>query len=143
MQRRVVIFEDDNSSRKLLTAVLEKQGYEVISAADPMLCPIYAKLGETCPHEDACGDFLLTDNRMPYMSGLDFVEAQSQRGCKGIIQCKAIISASWSTYDRSRAETLGCMTFDKPYSINKLTAWMLEQEKMIPADRKLVDLDAC
>ncbi len=96
MRPRIIVFEDDEASRNLLTLVLERRGYEVISSPDPTLCPIYSNLGESCPHEDACGDFLLTDNRMPRMTGIDFVEVQSQRGCKGIVKNKAVISGTWS-----------------------------------------------
>ena len=142
MKPRVIVFEDDETSRQLLTMVLERRGYEVISSSDPTICPIYSNLEESCPHEDACGDFLLTDNRMPRMTGLDFVEAQNRRGCKGIVNNKAVISGTWTQLEREKAETLGCKIFCKPYSLAELLEWLDEQEKKIPPDRKLVALNA-
>ena len=142
MKPRIIVFEDDEVNRKLIALVLEQKGYEVISSADPTICPLYSNLEETCPHEDACGDFLLTDNRMPRMTGLDFVEAQSRRGCKGVVKNKAVVSGSWSPAEREKAENLGCKIFSKPYRIAEILEWLAEQEKKIPSDRKLAVLDA-
>lgn len=35
---------------------------------------------DTCPVTTACADLLLTDQKMPDMSGLEFLQAQYQRG---------------------------------------------------------------
>ena len=140
MKLRAIVFEDDEANLELITLVLERRGYEVISAADPTICPVYSNLEESCPHEDACGDFLMTDNRMPRMTGLDFVEAQSRRGCKGVVKNKAVISGSWCPEEQERAEELGCKIFKKPYSIKEVSEWLDEEEKKIPADRKLAVL---
>ena len=140
MQPRAIILEDDHSLRQLLSGVLESKGYEVVSASDPTICPIYANLQGICPHEFACGDFLLTDNRMPRMSGLEFVQAQTQRGCKGVVQNKAILSATWTDEDLQTAMQLGCKIFTKPYRFAEIHQWLDEQATKIPADRKLDDL---
>jgi len=121
--------------------LLESRGYEVISAPDPTLCPIYATLEERCPHDEACGDFLLTDNRMPNMTGLEFVEAQNRRGCKGIVEHKAIISGTWSTQEREKAEKLGCKIFTKPYRVEEICSWLDKRRKKIPPHRNLVEFD--
>jgi CheY-like chemotaxis protein len=141
MKIRAIVFEDDESSLKLITLVLERKGYEVIGTSDPTLCPIYSNLNQPCPHEDACGDFLLTDNRMPRMTGLDFIAAQSRRGCKGIVNNKAVISSSWTPEERKMAKALGCKIFKKPYRIKEISEWLDEAEKKISNDRKLVVLD--
>jgi CheY-like chemotaxis protein len=142
MKLRVIVLEDDEANRKLITMVLERRGYEVISSSDPAICPIYSNQEGSCPHEDACGDFLLTDNQMPSMTGLDFIEAQNRRGCKGIVKHKAVLSGSWSLAEREKAERLGCKIFSKPYSIAEVSEWLDEQAKQIPPDRKLAALDA-
>ena len=141
MKLRVIVLEDDDASRMLIVMVMEKRGYEVISAPDPTSCPIYTNLEEPCLHEDGCCDFLLTDNQMPRMTGLEFIDAQSRRGCKVIVNNKAIISASWRPKELEKAEKLGCKTFSKPYNIAEISKWFDEQEQMIPPDRKLVVLD--
>ncbi|WP_020674998.1 response regulator [Geopsychrobacter electrodiphilus] len=140
MTPRIIVFEDDEASRRLMTILLEQRGYEVISAADPTICPLYSDREKPCPHVDACGDILLTDNRMPNMTGLEFVETQSQRGCKGIIQNKAVISGTWSSKECEQAEKLGCKMFYKPVCISEIFEWIEEQITKIPLNRKLAPL---
>lgn len=141
MQPRIIVFEDDPVSRKLITLILEEAGYEVISAVDPTMCPLYDNLDAQCTHVDACGDFLLTDNQMPRMTGLEFVETQGRRGCKGVVQNKAVISAALTLEQRAKAEDLGCKVFRKPFRIEEILTWVEERKKLIPPDRKLTPLD--
>ncbi len=141
MKYRVIVIEDDASCRMLLTAILEQRGYEVLSFSDPCACPLYVDPQCECLHEHACGDFLVTDNRMPKMTGLEFVDRQENRGCKGIIHNKAVISATWNTEELSKAESLGCKVFSKPYDLAQIEQWLDEREKEIPRDRKLVAFD--
>lgn len=138
---RAIVIDDDASCRSLLETLLKHKGYEVISLEEPMACPLYADPFCTCPHEHACGDFLLTDNRMPRMTGLEFVERQSRGGCKGVVVNKAVLSANWSEEDLATARRLGCRVFAKPYNLREISAWLDEREKTIPPGRKLVPFD--
>ncbi len=140
MKPRVIILEDDESSRTLLRLLLEERGFEVLAFADPTICPIYTDSHSACTHDDACGDFLLTDNRMPGMSGLDFVAEQTRRGCKGIIRNKAVMSATWSDEELSRAEDMGCKVFKKPYQVSEIIEWLELQSRKLDPDRKLAVL---
>lgn len=142
MNHRVIVLEDDDAIRKLFTLMLEDWGFEVVSASDATLCPLFAALNECCPHEDACGDFLLADNRMPNMTGLELIERQSQRGCKGTVKNKAVFSAAWNQEELDKAEALGCKIFSKPYSFTDVYEWLNERKKNIPYDRKLLALSA-
>lgn len=139
---RAIIIDDDASCRALLEVLLKQRGYEVISLSDPTACPLYAGSQCSCPQDHACGDFLLTDNRMPRMTGIEFVERQSQRGCKGIVGNKAILSGTWAEDELAHAERLGCQVFDKPYNFREIMAWLDEREKQILPGRKLVVFDS-
>jgi len=141
MRPRAIIFEDDDTLRALLLNILHQRDYEVISASSPMGCPVYEDLTALCPHEYACGDFLITDNNMPAMTGLEFVQAQEQRGCKGVVRNKAVMSACWADNELTLANSLGCKVFKKPFRISEINNWLDEREKRIPYDRKLEDLD--
>ncbi|BCR04504.1 hypothetical protein DESUT3_15730 [Desulfuromonas versatilis] len=141
MKFRAIVLEDDEGCRELLTVILRQRGYEVLSFADPTVCPIFSEPMNACPHEDACGDILVSDNHMPRLSGIEFVEAQTLRGCKGIIQNKAIISANWSQEEREKAERLGCRIFSKPFDIDEICNWLEEREKQIPPSRKLASFN--
>ncbi len=141
MKPRAIVIEDDDACRALVTQLLEQKGYEVLSFSDPTVCPVYSDPEAPCPHEDACGDFLLTDNQMPNMTGLDFVESQCRRGCKGMVRNKAVLSGTWRPEELEKAEQLGCKVFRKPFNIKAISEWLDEQLKTIPPDRKLVVFD--
>jgi len=75
------------------------------------------------------------------MNGLDFLDLQQQGNCLLKIDCKVIISASWSAADLAKAEELGIKAFHKPYQFDQIGAWLDQQEKLIAADRILSDID--
>ena len=140
MRPRLIVIEDDKHCRELLSLILRQNDYDVISLAEPTACPLYSDLESECSHEDACGDFLLTDNRMPRMSGLQFIEIQQARGCKGAVHNKAVISASWTDDELKHAERLGCQIFSKPLDVENILKWLRERKRLIPAGRKLAAL---
>lgn len=137
---RAFVFDDDRDTREVLRIVLEDRGYEVLAYRHPSMCPIFLDTKCPCPRDHACGDILLTDMNMPFVSGLEFIENQTRNGCKGIVQNKAVMSGAWTDELRARAKALGCRTFTKPISFGKLDLWLDERERMIDPNRKLTDL---
>lgn len=141
MRPRIIVIDDDKHCRELLSMILERNGYEVICLSEPLACPLYQDLDAQCSHDDPCGDLLLTDNRMPGMTGLQFIKIQQTRGCKGAVLNKAIISASWTDEEQQQAEQLGCKILRKPYSIDELLAWIEERVAQLSPLRKLTSLE--
>lgn len=139
MKFRAIVIDDDQSCRSLLAMFLRQRGYEVICLPDPTACPLFEDEDCTCLQEEVCGDFLLSDNRMPGMTGLEFIDRQVRGGCKGVVGNKALLSGSWQPAELEEAERLGCQVFDKPYRTHEIAAWLDRRERFIPADRKLVD----
>ncbi|OEU60490.1 MAG: hypothetical protein BA870_00320 [Desulfuromonadales bacterium C00003094] len=139
MQLRAIVIDDDEACRTLLALRLRQRGYEVICLPGPTACPLYKDAECSCPQDEVCGDFLLTDNRMPDMSGLELIERQTKGGCKGMVGQKAVLSGTWSQEDLRKAQGLGCMVFDKPYHAEAIETWLDAREKFIPSDRRLVD----
>jgi CheY-like chemotaxis protein len=88
----------------------------------------------------ACGDVFITDNIMPNMTGLDFMETQTRHGCKAIAKNKAVMSATWADADLERVKRLDCKRFQKPFRMEEILRWVAECEKRIDPDRKLTDL---
>jgi len=136
---RAIVIDDMDFCRNLLTEFLEDRGYEVISFADITSCPLFPPRDTPCPKQSACADFLLTDNRMPHMQGLDFLELQATGECHIKTFGKAIFSAHWSQEELAKAEQLGCKSFQKPYDLAALRRWLDEQETLIPPDRILIN----
>ena len=137
---RAVVIDDMDFCRDLLTDFLEDRGYQVLSLADATSCPLFPPRDINCPKQSACADFLLTDNRMPHMQGLDFLDLQATSECHLKTHCKAIFSANWTQEELDKAAQLGCKIFHKPYDLAALESWLDEQEKLIPKDRVLTDL---
>lgn len=141
MQLRAIVIDDDEACRLLLVQMLKRRGYEVFSLPSPEACPVFKDSECTCPKDAACGDFLLTDNQMPGITGLEFVARQVQAGCKGDVSNKAVLSGTWSQEELWQAQQLGCKVFDKPYRTGEIEAWLDAREKLIPEDRRLLDAE--
>jgi len=65
-KKRIMVVDDEESLRELLTAIMEQEGYEVIIAADGNEC--LKKLKTVRP------DLILLDMMMPGMSGREVCE---------------------------------------------------------------------
>jgi CheY-like chemotaxis protein len=134
---RAIVVDDMDFCRDLLADFLNERGYEVFSFPDVTACPLFPARNSSCPQQNACADFLLTDNRMPHMQGLDFLELQRQGKCPITTARKAIFSAHWTAEELSRAEQLECQIFHKPYDLLTLSSWLDQQEKLILPERTL------
>lgn len=139
---RVIVIDDVDFCRELLTEFLEKQGYQVVSLANVTACTLFSAHYSQCLKNKACADFLLTDNRMPHMLGLDYLELVKYGNCYINPSCKAIFSANWTEDELRKIEQLGYKYFHKPYNLKALSDWMIQQEKLISPNRELVDLDS-
>ena len=138
MKYRAIVIEDNEAFRTTISSMLEMRGYEVFSYSEPLLCPVY--LDRECQHEHPCMDILITDVRMPNMTGLDFIENQTRYGCKAIVGNKAVISGAWEDDEIERAKRLGCQMFEKPFKINEINKWLNECEERTDPNRKLANL---
>jgi CheY-like chemotaxis protein len=121
---KAVIIDDVDLCRNFLTDVLEDRGYEVDSYSFAQTFPFCSKHGAQCQREQACADLLLTDNRMPVLTGLELIEKQQARGCKMAAGSRAVVSGCWTKEDRQKAKELGCQTFEKPYDLKGIYAWL-------------------
>lgn len=85
MKFRAIVIDDDESCRSLLSMMLQQRGYEVVCLPYPTACPLFEDEECSCLQEEVCGYFLFSDNRMPGISGLEFVERQLAAGrtCRG------------------------------------------------------------
>ena len=140
MKLRAVVIDDDKEIRSVISSITELRGFEVLSFSEPLLCPIYLDSACPCPYDYACMDLLITDNRMPNMTGVDFIENQMRNGCKAIAKNKAVISGEFTEADLEQANRLGCQISTKPFRIEELNKWLDECEKRIDPNRKLAEL---
>ena len=140
MQKRALIFDDEELIRFLYRDVCQKHGYEVFEFSSPAYCPLHARNQCVCAAGEACTDIIISDLDMPKVKGLDFVEAQIRKGC----HCQHILlvtgSCDESTY--AQARKLGCKVIEKPFRIQQIDAWLDEVDRSLSTTRVLHDIDA-
>lgn len=139
MQPRTLIFEDDPALRQLLRTVLTARGHEVLDFATPIACALLTERHCCCPRDTACADILLTDMRMPQMTGLELLRLQAAMGCKALAENKAVVSAQLDTEQRAELAALGSHFLPKPFHIRTLMDFIEACEERIPAERQLTD----
>ena len=110
MSRNVLVIDDEENLRHMLTVVLEKAGYAVSSAADGKEA---LSLTETTPF-----NLILCDLRMPEMDGLAFLEEASTRG----IEAPILMMSAYGTIDTAvEAMKLGASDYiSKPFKPDEI-----------------------
>ena len=138
MSNRVLIFDDEEGIRQALQSLFETKKYEVFSFPHPVACPLSKEKVCPCPEGHACSDIILSDLKMPFKNGLDFIEEQIKKGCK----CKhiALMSGFFTDDDVSYANLKGLKIFKKPFHLSEIIKWLGQVEKDIDPERKLSDL---
>ena len=134
---RALIFDDDETIRKILWMFFDDRGYEVFTFPHPKSCDLVDLKTCLCPVSHACADLILTDLNMPFMKGLDFIEHQKSKGCK--VSNLALMSGDLTEEVSERAGILGIKLFEKPFSVKELEEWVEAGEKNIPENRSLYD----
>jgi DNA-binding response OmpR family regulator len=134
---RVFIFEDNDIIRSALEHILQKQGYEVFTFSDPLMCQAFA-FDHDCAEENACADIIISDINMPQKTGMELFKERRQKGCK--VKYWALMSADWRESDLKDAQRLGCHIFYKPFSMEEMLRWVDDCTKKLDQERKLSDL---
>ena len=124
--KKALIFDDNEMLRTLLTEILTHEQFEVTAFSDPI--SFISQQEKTCCHRETepCFDVIITDNAMPGMTGLEFLERLKSFGCKLADQRKAIISGNWSADDLIRAKKINSKVFHKPVPIDVLIQWLAD-----------------
>ena len=107
---KIIVADDDNSIRTVVTQALNRAGYDVVPVADGAGLMAQIESGE--------GDLVVTDVVMPDDNGLDMIpRIKSQRDTLPII----VMSAQTTLLTAVRASELGAYEYlPKPFDINEL-----------------------
>lgn len=114
---KVLIVDDDESSRQLLSEVLEANGYQVGAVEDGSAARIELS-------RDGDYRIVVADLRMPKETGLDlFRHLRQQNSNYGIILMSSFISGT----EREMAEQLGVHALlEKPFRLNEFVQVVAE-----------------
>ena len=120
---KALVLEDNKEHRNIMCMILNSLDVEVVSFEDPTC---FLKQSDTCPVDMPYLDFILTDNDMPNMTGVDFLERLQEMNCKINSKWKAIMSGNFKENDIERIEKLGSKVFHKPCSLDDISGWIEE-----------------
>jgi CheY-like chemotaxis protein len=128
---RAIIFDDEIILLDLFKKWMVQRGYEVLTFSEPKACQLYANHSDKCTQKHRCADVVITDFRMPNMTGLEMLQIQKQRGCKLDVKQKAVISGDIESENKRLIKEMGVSFFQKPLIIPEFSAWLSECEKRI------------
>ena len=114
MKTHILIVEDDDALRRLLTYALEREGYQTLGAArgDEALEMV----------EDECPDLLILDWMVPGVSGLELCRRLRRRKTTQTIPV-LMLTARSDESDRVRGLETGADDYvSKPFSMAELVA---------------------
>jgi len=117
-----------------------QRGYEVLTFNEPSVCPFYEIHPDKCLQEHKCADVVITDFKMPVMTGLELFQNQHKIGCKLDVEHKAVISGDLGREHRNSIKEMGGSFFKKPLIIPEFSKWLAECEKRIDLSVPLVPL---
>jgi CheY-like chemotaxis protein len=132
---RGIVLDDDDDDRFFIKRLLESRGYEVLAYDAPTECPLFHAHECQCGQTEACCDILITDVDMPKVSGLEFLEQQTQKGCK--IPNIAVASGAWSDSKLEYAQRLGFTPLEKTPTWDALTDWLDQRAPSIDPNKSL------
>ncbi len=134
---RTLVLDDEENIRFSLATFIEARGHEVVTASEPLSCPLYGEDACSCPSDEQCGDFAIIDQNMPRMTGLEFVRKKLNSGCKAAPENHLLISAHLTDDELAQARKLGIPCMLKPVRLEQVSAWLAAVEKKVPTTRKL------
>lgn len=111
---RILLAEDDQELRLVLTEVLEEAGYEVDLAENGR--ELLRRLAESVVSGEGI-DLVLSDVRMPAMNGLEALEALRDEDW---VTPVLFMTAFGDAATHEEAKRLGAWMIDKPFDVDEL-----------------------
>jgi two-component system C4-dicarboxylate transport response regulator DctD len=119
--RKALVVDDDSLIASSVTKYLASQGYDVASFPDAHSCVSSLPCTGPCTFNRPCADAIVTDLRMPGMSGLSLIDLLRSRKCK--IPRMAIMSGTGRD-EIPRFADAECAYFEKPLEFSDLLSWL-------------------
>ena len=112
--QKILVVDDDSTSRRLMSHILNREGYDVATASDGV------EALELMADDPA--EILITDRMMPNMDGVELLKAVRQSPIYGHIPV-IIVTANSDARDQPEAEAAGATAFlTKPVGSTELLA---------------------
>jgi two-component system chemotaxis response regulator CheY len=125
--RKILVVDDDPTSRRLMSHILKREGYDVSTAADGQ--EALDLLADDPP------DLIVTDQIMPGMDGVELLRAVRQLPVYGDIPV-IVVTANSDVRDQPEAEAAGATAFlTKPVGSVELLATVQRALLLAPIKR--------
>lgn len=121
--KKALVLDDNELLRKLMSTILRSKNFEVFEYSSPIE---FLSQNPIC-NQNGCDeyvDLILTDNQMPGMTGLEFLEMIRGKGCTFNNRLVGIVSGYFSNEQLERARSIGVNIFHKPMSMNDISNWI-------------------
>ena len=119
---KAVLVDEEDLVRRFMGSVLECFGVDVHVFVDPTECLQHWRRHSGDVQNRSWADIVVTDVRMPRMSGLDFAKELISGGFEP--ERIAVMSGSWTDQDVKRLRALGCARFAKPIDLSEFKEWL-------------------
>jgi FixJ family two-component response regulator len=136
-KRRAVVIDDEEIIVNLLKEYFLIRNYEVFSYTSPVVCPLRDENWNLCNTDYPCADVIITDFKMPRMTGLGLLQEQFRHGCKLTTENKAVMSGHLDEESYRKIKQLGYAFFQKPLDFIKLSIWLDDCEKRVDLSQPL------
>lgn len=115
---RVIVVDDDDGMRDLVTAILESEGYRVQEAVsgDALMQRLSSIDADPSPLDGV--DLVLLDNRMPGITGLEAIRRLRAHHARPPM---LLMTAFPETRVKLEAAALGVPILPKPFTVEQLT----------------------
>ena len=141
MRIRILLFEDEHAVRRPLSNFLRSKGHEVLEFPSPLSCTLMADKQCDCTRDHACADMMITDMKMPEMTGLELIRMMKERSCHTPPKNKVVITSSLTPEQSMEIQNLGCHFLPKPFHFEDIFSLVEDCEKNVPPDRKLASVE--
>lgn len=122
---KALIVDDDVYCLNVTSEYFKYKGFDVTARLRPSCSAIERDL-EICTIDHPCFDVVVSDNRMPGMTGLEFFEWIDQKECYVPASCKALLTGDLTQEEFNKATERGYKVFQKPCSLELLDLWLKE-----------------
>lgn len=122
---KALIVDDDVFCLNVTSEYFKYKGFDVTARLRPSCSALEQEL-ESCSIDGPCFDIVVSDNRMPGMTGLEFFELIDKKKCYVPVSCKALLTGDLTQDEFNKAVERGYKVFQKPCSLELLDLWLKE-----------------